>query len=452
MWSYSSEQILQLAQQWWGWTPHPAQREWMLDTHPVKVAACGRRWGKTESLAVETAALAILYPGIRQVIVAPTLDQARILFERTLELLQAWAEETGSKVQHRATPYPRVRVHEGEITARSAYRQAHSLRGRSAHRIVVDEAAYLTEEVIPQVLMPMLADTEGQLVLLSTPFGRNHFWQWFLRGQSGDYCRSFRFPTSTNPHISSAFLQMQKQLLTTRQFAIEYEAQFVDDIGAVFPQTVVEACIRPDLAEASPAPALTVAGIDWGRYRDFTALAVLSKGEGQWRAVQVERLPQTGWQAQLERLLQRIGMWGVRTVCCDATGVGDPLAEMLQRRLSESGQSVRVEPVVFTAAAKRSLVESLALAMEQRRIAIPPHPDLLRELHAFTAIHTPSGHVCLRAQGGEHDDLVTALALAMHVAGGDTADTLRMRPITSGRNRAGSTSCLLFTSAARQAR
>jgi phage FluMu gp28-like protein len=435
MWTYSPESILQVAEQWWGWTPHPAQREWMLDTHPVKVAACGRRWGKTESLAVETAALALLQPGIRQVIVAPTLDQASILFERTIELLQQWAEETGGKLQVRSTPYPRVRIHDGEITARSAYRQARSLRGRSAHRIVVDEAAYLTEEVIPQVLMPMLTDTEAQLVLLSTPFGRNHFWQWFQRGQSGAVCRSFRFPTSSNPRISPQFLQIQRQLLTERQFAIEYEAQFVDDAGAVFPQAAIEACIQPSLSDAQPELTPTVAGLDWGRYRDFTALVVLRQADKQLHAVHVERLPSAGWQTQIERLAHRFSEWWVHAVCCDATGIGDPLAEMLQQRLSDARAGVRLEPVVFNAPTKRMMIESLALAMEQRRVKIPPHPDLLRELHAFTASRTATGHIRLQAQGNEHDDLVIALALAVHEAGKSVLATPSVRPLTSGRRR-----------------
>ncbi|MCS6829916.1 MAG: terminase family protein [Armatimonadota bacterium] len=435
MWTYSPERVLQVAQQWWGWKPHTAQREWMLDTHPVKVAACGRRWGKTESLAVETAALALLYPGIRQVIVAPTLDQACILFERTLELLQAQADETEHKLQVRTAPYPRVRVNEGEIVARSAYRQARSLRGRNAHRIVVDEAAYLTEEVIPQVLMPMLADTEGQIVLLSTPFGRNHFWQWYQRGQAGEICRSFRFPTSSNPRISPNFLQMQRQLLTERQFAIEYEAQFVDDTGAVFPQAVIEQCIQPRLADAKLETSSAVAGLDWGRYRDYTALVVLSESGGRLHAVHVERLPSSAWQNQIEQLIRRFSAWCVRTVCCDATGIGDPLTEMLQQHISASRMGVRVRPVVLTAPAKRMVVESLALAMEQDRIAIPPHPDLLRELHAFTASRTASGHIRLQAHGSEHDDLVIALALAVHASDGDGLVTPAIRPITSGKRR-----------------
>ncbi|MGQ9880460.1 MAG: terminase large subunit domain-containing protein [Armatimonadota bacterium] len=416
MWRYSPQDVLRVAEKRWGWTPHPAQREWMLDTHPMKVAACGRRWGKTESLAVETAALAVLHPGTRQVIVAPTLDQASILFERTAELLHTFAEQTGSKISLRTTPYPRLRINESEVTARSGYRQARSLRGRSAHRIVVDEAAYLDAEVIPQVLMPMLADTEGQMVLLSTPFGRNHFWEWFIKGQSGEVCRSFRFPTASNPRISSNFLRLQRQLLTERQFAIEYEAQFVDDVGAVFPQQVIEASVDANLCEAKPAPVPTVAGLDWGRYRDFTALVVLCEERGRLQAVFAGRLPATSWQVQTERLVCHIDEWWVRAVCCDATGIGDPLTESLQACLSERKMNVHLEPVVFTPSAKRMLVESLALAMERRRIAIPPHPDLLRELHAFSASRSASGHIRLQAQGGEHDDLVIALALAYHAA------------------------------------
>ncbi len=435
MWRYSPEKVLRFAREQWSWEPHPAQREWMMDTHLVKVAACGRRWGKTESLAVETAALALIYSGIRQVIVAPTLDQARILFERTAELLQDHAEATGARLSMRATPYPRLRINDGEITARSGWRQARSLRGRSAHRIVVDEAAYLNSEVIPQVLMPMLADTEGQLVLLSTPFGMNHFWEWFVRGQSGDLCRSFRFPTSSNPSISATFLHSQRQLLTERQFAVEYEAHFVDDAGAVFPQAVIQACVDAQLAQAKPSSAPAVAGLDWGRYRDYTALVVLRRADSHLQAVHVERLPATSWQTQIERLVRRLTEWGVRTVNCDATGLGDPLAESLQCRLCAEATGIVVQPVVFTSAVKRSLIESLALAMEGRRVLIPPHPDLLRELHVFSATCTAHGHVRLQARGSEHDDLVVALALAYRAGELTGAAEAGSRWLTSGRQR-----------------
>lgn len=162
---------------------------------------------------------------------------------------------------------------------------------------------------------------------------------------------------------------------------------------------------------------------------------LLRESGTQLQAVHVERLPSTGWQRQIERLLHQFGEWRVRTVYCDASGIGDPLAEMLQQSLSHHHLHIRVEPVVFTASTKRTIIETLALAMEQRRVAIPPHPDLLRELHAFTASHSGSGHIRLQARGSEHDDLVIALALAVQAGGKMVPGTPCVRLLTSGRRR-----------------
>ncbi|MDW8105721.1 MAG: hypothetical protein RMK92_11970, partial [Armatimonadota bacterium] len=46
-------------------------------------------------------------------------------------------------------------------------------------------------------------------------------------------------------------------------------------------------------------------------------------------------------------------------------------------------------------------------------------------------------HVRLQAQGSEHDDLVTALALAVHAAGKGALGTATVRLLTSGRSREG---------------
>ncbi len=50
-----------------------------------------------------------------------------------------------------------------------------SLRGHTAHMIVFDEAAFIPEEVIQQVAMPMLATTDGTAIMLSTPYDRDHY-------------------------------------------------------------------------------------------------------------------------------------------------------------------------------------------------------------------------------------------------------------------------------------
>ena len=73
-----TEKRIDLARKFWAWEPHPTQREWLLDEHKVKVAACGRRWGKTEAAAIDVATYAIANNGSVQMIVAPTYDQSNL--------------------------------------------------------------------------------------------------------------------------------------------------------------------------------------------------------------------------------------------------------------------------------------------------------------------------------------------------------------------------------------
>lgn len=92
------------------------------------------------------------------------------------------------------------------------------LRGRKVHK--VDEAAYLPESILYEVLMPILADTWGRLALVSTPRARNYFYRLYHEGQSGSGRGwSLRSPSWTNPTLSPATLRMQAQLMTARQYA-----------------------------------------------------------------------------------------------------------------------------------------------------------------------------------------------------------------------------------------
>ena len=141
--------------------------------------------------------------------------------------------------------------------ARTADEDGRNLRGHSADRVIVDEAAFVRDQVIEEVIGPMLADRNGELVMISTPFGKNHFYRAFVRGQGNGVMeyrsngvmenpvlqhsstpplrfRSFRFPSWANPHISREYIEAQREVVTERQFKVEYEAEFMDDQSAVF--------------------------------------------------------------------------------------------------------------------------------------------------------------------------------------------------------------------------
>ena len=473
---------LWLARLLWGWVPHPTQRQWLLDHHSVKVAACGRRWGKTEAAAVDAATFALCSPGSVQMIVSPTYDQSKLIFD-TVERLLCKAAVTRKMVKVVRTPYPRITIGNSLIMARTADEDGRNLRGHSADRVIVDEAAYVRDAVVDEVIAPMLADRDGQLIMISTPAGRNHFYRAFIRGseptgppsrrseagentegragagQSADAgcpalasaCRghshpepvegsngsgrgdgdsryaSFRFPSWLNPHISRSYIEHQRTVMTERQFRVEYEAEFLDDRNAVFCWEDIQKCVvvgrtsqtGPTGQTGPTADAFTVAGVDWARYSDYTAVVVLDAGALPLNVVAIDRFQGLPWSAQIERVADLFEAHRASIVMTDQTSIGDPLLEQLRQRLAERGRiAPDVRGLTFTAQSKRTLVDNLAIRLAHGRLRIPNDEALVRELQYFEFETTASGGLRMNARSGYHDDLVIALALAAWAAEG----------------------------------
>jgi phage FluMu gp28-like protein len=126
-------------------------------------------------------------------------------------------------------------------------------------------------------------------------------------------------------------------------------------------------------------------GIDWARYRDYTALAVLQGARDGAKLLALHRWQGLSWAEQVGAVAAQLRQHAPVRILCDRTGVGDPLLETLQREFPHA------EGVAFTQALKQSLIENLALMLEQGRLQLLPHPDLLREMYHFEATPTPSG-------------------------------------------------------------
>lgn len=457
------------------WEPHEGQKEFLLNPSKIKVLACGRRWGKTDACAVSILAALFQPSPTRHVILAPTLDQAALQFDRVVALLEKMIEgtdltfsvknrqvaakaiaslvrfsepfdgepsgrdaststdRTGNSVPSNAvqsdtprprqsanpkseirnrkwkptrTPYPKLTFGQHTLVARSGH-LGRSLRGNEATHIVVDEAAYVPEELITEVAMPMLATTQGFLTMISTPRGLNHFWRFFMMGQRGDYgVWSRRAPSAESPLVSRDYLEVQKQLISERAFRVEYEAEFLDAEGTVFRTEAVEGCLVARLPRPPDTP-YTI-GVDWARYEDYTTVSVLCGVRTQCMLLEIDRFTGLDWPQQIARVARLAERYPYAHLVCDATGVGDPVIGMLRSALPNS----RITGETFTPRFKASLIDNLVWVFEQRSLAMEPMPELLRELQHYQATVSAAGNTKLGAQGGFHDDLVIALALA----------------------------------------
>jgi hypothetical protein len=99
------------------------------------------------------------------------------------------------------------------------------------------------------VLRPTIAQTLGWAVFVSTPKGRNWFYDLYTRGldpAEPDYA-ALSFPSSASPYFPASELEDARRTLPEDVFRQEYEACFLEDSAGVF--RGVDAClIGGDLA------------------------------------------------------------------------------------------------------------------------------------------------------------------------------------------------------------
>jgi phage FluMu gp28-like protein len=116
---------------------------------------------------------------------------------------------------------------------------------------------------------------------------------------------------------------------------------------------------------------------------------------------------------QLMSLRGADGAWLIRRAAVDATGMGAPLAEALEREFAP-----RVEPVTFTAAVKEDLAFRTRRRMEAGLTRLPDTREVRQAFSAVKKIVTASGNLRFDAERTEagHADEFWAKALADYAA------------------------------------
>jgi len=297
-----------------------------------------------------------------------------------------------------------------------------SIRGFGFRGLVIDEAAAVPVDVWNYALRPTLAQTLGWGVFISTPAGRNWFFDMFTRGiERQDGFRSFTFPSNVSPYFPAKEWEEARRTLPEDVFRQEYMAEFLEDSAGVF--RGVDGCLvaagDESLAEAQRRT--VIVGCDIAKHTDWTVCIAIDAKTGL--CLEMERFNQLDWPVQRERIAAFVNRWQARLVM-DATGVGDPVFDDLRRVLPH------VEGFKITAQTKRELVQGLMVAVEQRRVMWPATWDVLTaEMKRYEYEIGPTGQISYAAPSGYHDDCVMALALGVwgcHTFGVEPGRMLRL--------------------------
>lgn len=299
-----------------------------------------------------------------------------------------------------------ISTHRGGFLAIYSADNPDSIRGEAFNLVIVDEAAQVAEETITDVIMPTLADVDGDLLLFGTPRGKNWYYSWFQRGQVGeDDMASWQVPTNANPmpSIQRAFEKAHRRL-PDRTFRQEWLAQFVDDGGEVFRN--IRACaVAIHQIRAIPGHAYVI-GVDWAKHVDFTVFCVFDVN--LQAVVHLERMQSVDYMVQCGRLKVLADAFGNPPIIAETNSMGASVIEYLYR------DGLNVIPFTTTQASKTLVIDALTMAFEQGIISILNDRVLIAELEAYTMIRAPSGLFRYSAPSGLHDDCVMALAFAYY--------------------------------------
>lgn len=368
--------------------------------HPAryKVVNCGRRWGKT-TLAINII-IRRLSEGQRVAYFAP-------IWKQTSEVWRELKRRQESVIVYKNESERRLETMEGGVLDCWSLDSENSVRGRSYHMLIVDEAAMIAnlEAIWTEALSPLLTDTEGSAYFFSTPKGHNYFHTLYMIGLDPIQVQwqAWNFKTVNNEHINPQEVANQRAMLPDRAFRQEYLAEFLDDAGGVFRGVDAVSTLQP----AEPVDGHTyVFGVDWARDYDFTVISVFDATER--KQVWIERFNEIDWPLQRGRLQTLAEKFNPSNIVAEENSFGSPNIVELQR------SGLPVTPFKTTSASKAPLIEAFALAIEKQDVQLLDDPIQKAELKAYQMERTAAGNWKYNAPAGGHDDTVIAGALGWH--------------------------------------
>lgn len=427
----------------------------------ITCIVAGRGMGKSRSLAVLAAWYAFRRRSQAVLVVSASEASARRLLAE-VRGIAATEPLRGSVVDEQAAL---VRLTNGSAI-RSVPSSERTIRGNVCDLLLVDEAAFVPDELLYGAAYPTTAAREGRIVLASSAgVAAGAFYDEATRGETGaPQRRTHRWVaraaggSEDAPWITPSVVERDRESLGELRFRAEYMATFASGADSLFSREALDratADYLPDELAAMLGPARVVAGQDWGATTDRSALAAVGRlpviGEGPVLAVRCARRWPAG--APLAGVVEEVAASPAcfDTIAAEINGLGAPCAEMLwtalRRRPLESGGGrprprvvavgpdaipdpwnpppprrpverpdrfvTRKVPVHVSAEGKAATYSALRLLVDRGLLLLPAAAEeLRRELLMLRVDLTATGTERIEAASG-HDDLADALALSL---------------------------------------
>jgi hypothetical protein len=210
-----------------GLSPDPWQANVLRSTSHQDILLVSRQGGKSTVTSIRALHKALYNAGALVLLLAPSYRQSKELFRKVKTAYAA--VRAGVRVRSESTQ--EMELENGSrIVALPG--EEETIRGFSGvDLLIIDEASRVSDALYYSV-RPMLAVSGGDIMLLSTPFGKRGF--FFEEWTSGADWLKVKVTAYQCPRISREWLEAERKAIGEWWFAQEYLCEFVDTTDQVF--------------------------------------------------------------------------------------------------------------------------------------------------------------------------------------------------------------------------
>jgi len=417
------EDPTRFCEEWLKFKPTKYQRElarFFQESQFVAARWC-RQSGKSHMIAALLLHHALRNPRSYIAVVGPSWRQTKLIIRRINSFLRKLPKGLYQKPQRTI-----VRLSQGGIIE-AFPNNPETIRGPTLHVVYCDEMNFIAnDEEMYDAILFTLSTTNGKFICSSTPWTTDStFYKIFNDEAYKDFKRShvtWKDAVEPKGPLKKGILQKIRRQFQGDpwRWRREMEAEWAEDETVWLSQALIASCIDHNLEpydfEDEPKGEF-FAGVDLGKWRDYSVVAVVMRDREQLKLVHVKRFPlRTSYASVIGYVKTLCDRWNhVQKVSVDMTGAGEYIVEDM------SNAGIRqVEGVKFTQPTKEKLATNLKQRMVDATFKIFYLPtrrisdvDLTAELNVERFELRKTGGIAFSHPEGTHDDVFWAVALAV---------------------------------------
>ena len=367
-------------------------------------AAFSRQIGKSVTMQIMCVEW-LLSPNEEIIYFTPTYNLAKNFYSKLIKILpqNLITKCNSSELIIETITNSKLRFFSGEA--------AQTARGNNCTRLIIDEAAYIKEEIDGQnfwynIVVPLLKAKGKTAILISTPFGKQgFFYDLCMKGYRGEegYCYINR-TIYDDELITREEIEELKKGYPQMAWECEFECKFLSNALSVFPdyeERFVEGfnfnfnksniCCGIDLSSVGEDNTVVTFINDKNQVEQH-----IINGELDYKYRQIANL---------------INSYNPRLTYIESNSIGEVMINEIKKYVKNKQ---KVQSFTTTNETKKIQVGLLSVAITNKEITFDKNNKILySELGTFSYKLSKNNNITYAATPGNHDDTVMSLCLAL---------------------------------------